>query len=173
MSCPTGPAALRRFAVTLCVARPRSWKRGTVPVIAGARKVWELLGGTQAWRRSLAREALWVVLLDARLHLLGIDEIASGAPNEVIVPHVADVFRSAIARNATAIVLIHNHPSGDPNPSAADRDLTAQVRQAGQMLGVRLVDSVIFGHDSYYSFVDAGLLGPKRVPGARRAADAT
>mgnify|MGYP002814410432 CR=1 FL=1 len=65
---------------------------------------------------------------------------------------------AAILANAAAIIVAHNHPSGDPTPSAEDRAITQRLKQAGELLGIHLLDHVILGHSGYHSFVDAGEL---------------
>lgn len=64
--------------------------------------------------------------------------------------------KPAILLNACAIIAVHNHPSGDPTPSAEDRTLTTRLREAGDLLGIRLLDHLILGDDHLYSFADQG-----------------
>ena len=72
--------------------------------------------------------------------------------------HPREVFRSAIAEGAAAIILLHNHPSGDPTPSPEDRSVTQQLAEAGKVVGIPVVDHVVIGDARYTSFVEAGLL---------------
>ncbi|HWF62696.1 MAG TPA: JAB domain-containing protein [Nitrospira sp.] len=69
---------------------------------------------------------------------------------------VREVFKPAILLNACAIIAVHNHPSGDPTPSPEDRTLTTRLRDAGDLLGIRLFDHLILGDDRLYSFADQG-----------------
>ena len=69
---------------------------------------------------------------------------------------VREVFKPAIVGNAAALLLAHNHPSGDPSPSAEDIELTKRLRDAGELLGIRVLDHVILGDGKHYGFVDAG-----------------
>lgn len=71
--------------------------------------------------------------------------------------HPREVFGPAVALSATAIVVAHNHPSGDPTPSAEDRAVTDRLRAAGELLGIELLDHVVIGDERYYSFADASV----------------
>jgi DNA repair protein RadC len=74
------------------------------------------------------------------------------------VVHPRDVFAPAVRDSTAAIIFMHNHPSGDPAPSREDRECTQRLVHAGQILGIRVLDHIVVGHDDYYSFADAGLL---------------
>ena len=74
------------------------------------------------------------------------------------VVHPREVFAPAVRDSTAAVIFIHNHPSGDPAPSREDRDCTQRLIHAGQILGIRVLDHIVLGHDDYYSFADAGLL---------------
>ena len=106
--------------------------------------------------RGLTRESLRVLLLDTKYQLLRIEEISLGSLNESIA-HPREIFRAAIVHSAYAIIMTHNHPSGDPTPSRADHQLTKRVAEVGQMLGIEVADHIIIGgmhadEPSYYSF---------------------
>lgn len=106
--------------------------------------------------RGLARESLRVLLLDTKHHLLRIEEISLGSLNESIA-HPREIFRPAVVHSAYAIVLTHNHPSGDPAPSKADNQLTRRVVEVGKVLGIEVADHIIIGgfrsnKPSYYSY---------------------
>jgi len=107
--------------------------------------------------RSEACERFLVVLLDGRHRILGEATVSQGTLTASLV-HPREVFRPAIQRSAAAIVLVHNHPSGDPSPSAEDRQVTTRLRQAGELLGIRVVDHVVVADAGYYSFEEAGEL---------------
>jgi DNA repair protein RadC len=89
-------------------------------------------------------ETLQVLLLNSRHKLIRIEEIADGTLDTILV-HPREVFKSAIAANAAAIVLAHNHPSGDPAPSEADLKVTRDLIRAGQLLKIEVLDHVILG----------------------------
>ncbi len=121
--------------------------------------VYELLA---AEMRALHRESLRVVLLDTRYHLLRIEEIAIGSLNESIA-HPREIFRPAILYSAFAVIVAHNHPSGDPSPSEADHRLTRRLAEAAQLLQIQLLDHIIIGAPAdhrapYFSFKEAGVL---------------
>ena len=94
--------------------------------------------------RHLQKEQFIVLLLNTRRRLVKKDFLSQGTLDTILV-HARDVFRSAIAANAAAIVLVHNHPSGDPAPSEADIKVTRDLIRAGQLLKIELLDHVILG----------------------------
>jgi len=94
--------------------------------------------------------------LDGKNRIVCIDEVSVGSLNQSIV-HPREVFKTALLSSAAAIVLIHNHPSGDPLPSREDREITRRLKEGGDLLGIRVLDHIIVG-DSYMSFVEQGLL---------------
>ena len=109
-------------------------------------------------------EKFWVLCLDRKNRLIKDFEVTSGTATSSLV-HPREVFREAIRINATAILAVHNHPSGDPAPSRADIQVTRQLREAAKVIQIDLLDHIILGrrqHDpqglGYYSFNDAGLL---------------
>ncbi|HEY0792352.1 MAG TPA: DNA repair protein RadC [Chthoniobacterales bacterium] len=113
--------------------------------------------------RMLDRESLRVVLLDTRYRLIALREVSLGTVNESLA-HPREIFKPAITHSAFAIVLAHNHPSGDPAPSEADLRLTRKVAEAARLLQIHLLDHLICGvaspgHPGYFSFKEAGLIG--------------
>jgi len=111
---------------------------------------------------EMEKEALVVILLDAKLRPKGYHLTALGSLNECTA-HPISIFRPAIIAAAYAFVLAHNHPSGDPQPSEADRRLTSSLRSGAALLQIRFMDHVVIGEHSaanppYFSFRDAGLL---------------
>ncbi|MCA9322225.1 MAG: DNA repair protein RadC, partial [Planctomycetes bacterium] len=105
--------------------------------------------------RDLGGEVFEVLSLDARNRLRRRSRISVGTLTASLV-HPREVFRPAIAVRAAAIVLAHNHPSGDPEPSAEDRAITDRVVSAGDILGIRVLDHVVVGDGVYVSFADRG-----------------
>jgi DNA repair protein RadC len=121
--------------------------------------VYELLGPEM---RMLAKESLRAVLLDTRYRLLRVEEISLGSISECVA-HPREVFRPALVHSAFAVILAHNHPSGDPSPSAADVRMSRQMAEAARILQIRLLDHVIIGAPGhgplpYYSFKESGVL---------------
>uniref|UniRef100_A0A7C5RIX5 JAB domain-containing protein n=1 Tax=Fervidobacterium thailandense TaxID=1008305 RepID=A0A7C5RIX5_9BACT len=109
-------------------------------------KVFRLCIDMQSFHQEVAR----VLFLDSKLRYISSKDISRGTLNASIV-HPRDVFREAILRNSAAIVLVHNHPSGDPNPSPEDVEITFRIKKAGEMLGIQLLDHVIVGK-TFFSF---------------------
>lgn len=112
--------------------------------------------------QGLQQESVQVLLLDAKRQLLRIEEISRGSLR-ISIAHPREIFRPALLHSADAIVLTHNHPSGDPQPSRQDDDLTAQIKAAGQTLGICLEDHVIIGAKQagtqpFYSYKQEGKL---------------
>ncbi len=93
---------------------------------------------------ALEQEELWVILLDTRNRVMGIDKVYKGSVNCSQV-RVSEVFREAIRRNATAIVITHNHPSTDPTPSSDDTALTRSLVSTGKMLDISVLDHIVIG----------------------------
>ncbi|MDQ2919531.1 MAG: DNA repair protein RadC [Verrucomicrobiota bacterium] len=121
--------------------------------------VYNLLG---AEMRALQKESLRILLLDTRYHLLRIEEVSRGSMSESIA-HPREVFRPAIISSAYAVIVAHNHPSGDPSPSQADHGLTRRLAEAAELLQIKLLDHVIIGAPAegrlpYFSFKEAGVL---------------
>jgi DNA repair protein RadC len=99
---------------------------------------------------ALDVEQLRVILVDTKHRVLGTKTVYQGTANQAQV-RVAEVFRDAIRHNATGIVVVHNHPSGDSTPSAADISLTAELDQAGRLLGIDLLDHLIVSAHNHTS----------------------
>jgi len=123
-------------------------------------QVYDLLGPEM---RRLRQESLRVLLLDTRHRLLRVEEISLGSANESIA-HPREIFRPALIHSAFAIIVAHNHPSGDPTPSSADIRLTRRLKEAAELLMIKLLDHVIIGapgndgSPGFASFRKLGLL---------------
>ena len=109
-------------------------------------------------------ERFWVLCLDRKNRLIKRYEVTKGTATNCLA-HPREVFRAAIKHSATAIIAVHNHPSGDPAPSRADIQVTRQLRESAKIIGIELADHIIVGykaHDpqglGYYSFNEAGLI---------------
>jgi len=143
------------FEIGIRLARNREER----PILDTARKIYDVFGPEF---QALNRESLRVILLDTKLRLILIEEVALGSINECIA-HPREIFKPCVIHSAYAMVLVHNHPSGDPQPSAADRRLTSVLREAATMMQIQLLDHLIMGapddgHQPYFSFREAGLL---------------
>lgn len=95
--------------------------------------------------------------LDGKNRIVCFDRVSVGSLNQCIV-NVREVFKSVFLSSAAALLLIHNHPSGDPDPSREDQEITRRLKGAGDLLGIQVLDHVIIGEDGYFSFVEKGLL---------------
>ncbi|MDD5677072.1 MAG: DNA repair protein RadC [Kiritimatiellae bacterium] len=97
--------------------------------------------------RDLAQETFHVLMLNAKNNLINRIMATVGIVDASLV-HPREIFRQAVAENAAAVVLVHNHPSGDPTPSAEDIRITRQIVEAGRILGIQVTDHVIIGRES-------------------------
>lgn len=122
-------------------------------------QIFDLLG---AEMRQLGKESLRVVLLDTKLRLLRVEQVSLGSLNECLA-HPREILRPAVVHNAHAFILVHNHPSGDPSPSEADRRITLRMAEAAKMLQINFFDHVIIGSPApgrapFFSFREAGVI---------------
>lgn len=136
-------------------AAPDGYPGDDIPVTS-PREVFERM--TPYAERETA-EVFWILCLNAQHRLIGNapEAITRGILNSSLV-HPREVFVCAIVARAAAVVLCHNHPSGDPSPSADDRSVTEQLVAAGRLLDIPVVDHVIIGRGRYTSFAEAGIL---------------
>jgi len=95
--------------------------------------------------------------LDGKNRIVCLDRVSVGSLNQSIV-HVREVMKSVLLSSAAAILLVHNHPSGDPSPSGEDINVTKRLKEAGELIGIRVLDHIIIGDGQYVSFVERGLL---------------
>ena len=107
---------------------------------------------------------LFCMMLDTKFKLLGEEKISTGTVDFAVIS-VRDLFLAAMRHRAVQIILVHNHPSGDPQPSEADINITRRVREAGEMMGVRLLDHIIIGDRCYVSFRESGLMNQEEEDG--------
>jgi DNA repair protein RadC len=105
---------------------------------------------------ALEQEHLRVILLDTRNRVLGITEIYKGSVSSSQI-HVGEIFKDAIRRNAPALIVVHNHPSGDPTPSPDDVVVTRAIVQAGKLLDVDVLDHIVIGQGRWVSLKERGL----------------
>lgn len=107
--------------------------------------------------RHETREKLMLAMFDTKNHFLGDDIVSVGTVNSSLVSP-REIFIKALKRQAVSIILLHNHPSGDPNPSGEDIRTTAKVKECGRMLGITLADHIIIGDNRYFSFLEQDIL---------------
>jgi len=96
------------------------------------------------------RESFWRLDLNYRNQLIGCEEVSKGHMSGSLV-HPREVYKGAILSSAAAIIIAHNHPSGDPEPSTEDESVTTRLKEAGQLLGISLLDHIIVGSGCYWS----------------------
>jgi DNA repair protein RadC len=149
-----GPAVASRVCAALELGRrlareaPEQRRR-----VRSARDVFDLCAPSL---RDLVQEEFRVLMLNTQHAVTGELAVTRGTLDTSVV-HAREVFRAAVMESAAAVILVHNHPSGDPTPSVDDRDLTRQLAAAGRTLGIPVLDHVIIGDGCYLSFAEAGL----------------
>ncbi len=104
----------------------------------------------------LEQEHLRVVLLNTRNQVLGIHEVYKGNVNTAVI-RPGELFREAVREGCPALIVVHNHPSGDPTPSADDAAITRQIVEAGQLLGIEVVDHIVIARQGFASLKERGL----------------
>ncbi len=151
-----GPAGAARFLACLEISRRAStWGVSRRPSVSTAEDVVMLCA---AQLRGLDREHFWALALNTKNQLVKMAEVSVGSLNASIV-HPRELFRDAVRASAAALVVVHNHPSGDPTPSGADIQLTHRLVRAGDVLGIELLDHVIIGDGGEHSSMrDMGLM---------------
>jgi DNA repair protein RadC len=138
----------------------------------GARKYWNAVIKKQIWFDE-AKEHLIVLLLSTKFDVEGYSLVSIGCLNESIA-HPREIFRAAVAAGCGGIVILHNHPSGDPSPSGKDHSLTCRLRDAADLLQINLLDHVIVGRRRNLKPADIklsrGLRSPRRIRAAQETA---
>ncbi len=107
--------------------------------------------------RRAKRESFYVVLLTNKNRKIRDVKISEGSLTASLV-HPREVFNPVIRESAAAVLFVHNHPSGDPTPSQEDVEITRRLKEVGEVMGIRVLDHVVIGHDRYFSFSDRGIL---------------
>ena len=165
------------------LARASELELGRIPGV-GAAKAAQLVGARELGRRLMAdwpsgrwsirgprdvadrlilqmgrleREELRVVILDTKNHVLRVATAYQGNVSSSLV-RVGELYRDAVRLDAASVILVHNHPSGDPTPSPDDLHLTAEALAAGRLLDIALLDHLVIGHDAYVSLRDRGIV---------------
>jgi len=106
--------------------------------------------------RYLKKEHMKIVLLNIKCNVISVEDISVGSLNASIV-HPREVFNPAIRKSSASIIMVHNHPSGDPTPSSEDTAITARINEAGKLIGIELADHIIIGDGRYISMKERGL----------------
>lgn len=106
---------------------------------------------------ELDREHFVLITLDSKNRTIGYHTVSVGSLSTSVV-HLRECLKAALLDSAAAVIFLHNHPSGDPAPSHEDRECTNRLVEASKILGIRVLDHIIFGETNFYSFADAGLI---------------
>jgi DNA repair protein RadC len=154
-----GPAKASELAAAFEIGKRLARGGEEKPLLDSAEAIYAAFGPEL---QAMNREVLRVLLLDTKLRLVRSEDIALGSINECVA-HPREIFRPAIVHSAYAVIVLHNHPSGDPTPSQADRRLTRQLAEAAQLLQINLLDHIVVGsrdggRHPYFSFRDSGSL---------------
>jgi DNA repair protein RadC len=137
-----GPASAARVLACLEMSRrAASWRCGPRPAINTPEDVVDLCASRF---RGLDREHFWCLSLNTKNRLMRLTEVSVGSLNASIV-HPRELFKDAVKVSAASVVVVHNHPSGDPTPSGADIQLTRRLVKAGDVLGIEVLDHVVIG----------------------------
>ena len=135
------------------VKRSLNLREETIPVIQSPKDVISQV----SFLRDKQREHFVVLFLNARNQLITKKDLFIGTLNANLV-HPREIFSEALKHNAASLILIHNHPSGDPEPSQDDLEITKRLREAGQIMGLEIIDHLIISHNNYFSFKEHQLL---------------
>jgi len=152
-----GPAKLAQIMAALEIGRRFREDEALIvkQKIASARDIIEII---LPQMRDLKTEVSKVVYLNSDNRIIDISDAALGTVNHAM-PIIREIFHSALQKYAAAIICIHNHPSGNIVPSPADNIFTKELTAAGKLMGIKVLDHIIIGGDSFYSFADDGVLG--------------
>jgi len=112
---------------------------------------------TFSFLKRETKEYFFALHLDGKNRIVCVDQVSVGSLNQSIV-HPREVFKSCLLSNAAAVILVHQHPTGDSAPSSEDIAITRRLKEAGDLLGIKVLDHIIIGDDTYLSFVEKSLL---------------
>lgn len=132
-------------------------RRKILPPNRSFRSSMEIYSYFRSRFQDLKKECFWCLLLDGKNRILRIVRISEGSLTRSLV-HPREVFRPAIREAAAALIFVHNHPSGEPEPSQEDLQMTRRLIETGRVVGIRILDHVIIGSYRYFSFADEGMI---------------
>ena len=107
--------------------------------------------------RWLKKEYFKIIILDTKNNVMSVEQISEGSLNSSIV-HPRECYKKCIQKSASSVILVHNHPSGEPEPSHEDIVLTNRLDECGKILGIKVLDHIIIGDGVFYSFKEEGLI---------------
>jgi len=151
-----GPAKLCQIKAAMEIARRYDVEPS--PIAMKIERPADIFAHYRLRMRDLKHEIFKVCCLDSRNRVIHEFEAEEGSVNHAY-PIIRQIFQTALAKFSSGIVCIHNHPSGDPSPSREDRQFTKTICDAGKVLTINVVDHVIVGDNTFYSFADHGALG--------------
>lgn len=128
---------------------------GYIPQNYKIKNPWDIYSFYMEEMRYLKKEVFKVVLLNTKNEIIGDVNISVGSLNYSIV-HPREVFTEAIKKSANSIILMHNHPSGNPSPSREDVNVTERLQKSGEILGIEVLDHIVIGEGIYYSLREEG-----------------
>ncbi|MGE7274389.1 RadC family protein [Brevibacillus panacihumi] len=149
-----GPVKAKAIVSALQLARVLAMPQGQPYIIRRPLDVYDYVKSEMMF---LSNEQFCCLFLNTKNHVIAKDTISIGSLDSAII-HPREVYRAAIKRNSASIICIHNHPSGDPTPSREDIEVTKRLSEAGEILGIPLLDHVIIGHNKYQSLKESGLI---------------
>jgi DNA repair protein RadC len=152
-----GPAKLAQIMAALEIGRRFREDEALIvkQKIASAQDIIEIILPQMRDRKT---EVSKVVYLNSDNRIIDINDVALGTVNHAM-PIIREIFHSALQKYAAAIICIHNHPSGKTTPSPEDKTFTMELTAAGNLMGIKVLDHIIIGGDSFYSFANDGVLG--------------
>ncbi len=127
-------------------------KRGKI--IKSSKDIYDYLYFTM---RDLKKEVFKVFFLDGKNEVIKVEDLFEGTLNQSSV-YPREIIKSAIKYNAVGLIFVHNHPSGNPEPSLSDRKITKELVFAGNLMQIKVLDHIIIGENRYFSFADEGLI---------------
>ncbi len=150
-----GPAKAVQIKAAFDIAKRLSqFRPEQKPVVRSSRDVFALLADEM---RLQEKECFKALYLDVKNHVKKVETISVGTLSASLV-HPREVFKSAVRDNCAAVIIVHNHPTGDPTPSSHDTETTERIKAAGKVLGIELLDHIIIGEGRYFSYKDKDLI---------------
>lgn len=148
-----GPSKAMQLLAMAELGKRHSQAKNPIRKISNAKDVFDLFHDRL---KDKKQEHFYVLMLNTQNNIIGEQLISKGILDASIV-HPREVFKPAIKNSASKIILIHNHPSGDPTPSQEDLEITKKITEAGEELGIKVLDHVIVGNEGYWSWKEKTL----------------
>ena len=146
-----------RFKVIRAVYEKLTIQEGTAEYVANTISNAQAVYALFSFLQQETKEHFIALHLDAKNRILCIDRVSAGTMTNSLI-HPREVFKTALLSSAASLLLIHNHPSGDPTPSKADRDLTKALKDALGLVEIKVLDHIVVGGGAVFSFAETGML---------------